>query len=152
MQSSDFVQKWNEELNQSSRAIFYRSIANFEFSAYLDIITVRKFRFALAKLRTSSHSLEVEMGRWARPERIAVENRKCKHCQILEDEFHFILECPLYSNIRTLYVKRYFYTRPIMFKLTELMSLNSKKTNKKLSYFYLQNFEERTRILYTNSN
>ena len=103
----NFVQKWNEELNQSSRAIFYRSIANFEFSAYLDIITFRKFRFALAKLRTSSHRLEVEMGRWARPERIAFENRKCKHCQILEDEFHFILECPLYSNIRTLYVKRY---------------------------------------------
>ena len=148
----NFVQKWNEELNQSSRAIFYRSIANFEFSAYLDIITVRKFRFALAKLRTSSHRLEVEMGRWARPERIAFENRKCKHCQILEDEYHFILECPLYSNIRTLYVKRYFYTRPNMFKLTELMSSNSKKQIRNLATFIFKAFEERNRILYINSN
>ena len=73
----NFVQKWNEELNQSSRAIFYRSIANFEFSPYLDMIIVKKFRLALAKLRTSSHRLEVEMGRWARPERTALENRKC---------------------------------------------------------------------------
>ena len=148
----NFVQKWNEELNQSSRAIFYRSIANFEFSAYLDIITVRKFRFALAKLRTSSHRLEVEMGRWARPERVAFENRKCKHCQILEDEFHFILECPLYSNIRTLYVKRYFYTRPNMFKLTELVSSNSKKQIRNLATFIFKAFEERNRILYINSN
>ena len=102
----NFVQKWNEELNQSSRAIFYRSIANFEFSPYLDMITIEKFRFALAKLRTSSHRLEVEMGQWVRPERTALENRKCKHCQTLEDEYHFILICPLNSNIRTLYIKK----------------------------------------------
>ena len=55
----NFVQKWNKELKQSSRAIFYRSIANFEFSPYLDMITIEKFRLALAKLRTSSHRLEV---------------------------------------------------------------------------------------------
>ena len=58
----NFVQKWNQEPNQSSRAIFYRSIANFEFSDYLDMFTVRNFRYALAKLRTSSHRLEVETG------------------------------------------------------------------------------------------
>ena len=51
----NFVQKWNGELNQSSRDIFYRSVANFEFSTYLDMITVKKFRLALAKLRASSH-------------------------------------------------------------------------------------------------
>ena len=59
----NFIQKWNEELNQSSRAIFYKSILNFEFNPYLDLITVRKFRVALSKLRTSSHRLEIEMGR-----------------------------------------------------------------------------------------
>ena len=61
----NFIQKWNEELNQSSRAIFYNSILNFEFNPYLDLITVRKFRVALSKLRTSSHRLEVEMARMA---------------------------------------------------------------------------------------
>ena len=92
-----------------------------EFSECARLKTVH-----VSKLHTSSHRLEVEMGRLARPERIEFENRKCKHCQILEDEFHFMLECLLYSNIRTLYVKRYYYTRPNMFKLTELMSSNSK--------------------------
>ena len=117
------------------------------------MVTVRKFRYALAKLHTSSHRLEVEMDRWAKPERIAFENRKCKHCQILEDESHFILECPVYSNIRTLYVKRYYYTRPNMFKLTELMSLNSKKKQiKNLATFIFKAFDERNRIFHTHSD
>ena len=116
------------------------------------MITVRKLRYALAKLRMSSHRLEVEMGRWARPERIAFENRKCKHCQILEDEFHFILECPLYSNIRTVYFKRYYYTRPNMFKLTKLMSSNSKKQIRNLATFIIKAFDVRNRILYTHSD
>ena len=93
------MKNWNEELNLSSRAIFYKSILNFEFKPYLDLIViVRKFRVALSKLRTSSHRLEIEMGRWTRP----VETPKCKHCHTLEDEYHFISECPLYSNIKTL--------------------------------------------------
>ena len=93
------------------------------------------------------------MGRWARPERIAFENRKCKHCQILDDEFHFILECPLYSNIRTLYAKRYYYTRPNMFKLTELMSSKSKKKLRNLAAFiYNLAFDVRNLILHTNSD
>ena len=117
----NFIQKWNEELNQSSRAIFYKSILNFEFNPYLDLITVR-FRVALSKLRTSSHRLEIEIGRWTRHVRTPIEDRKCKYCYTLEDEYHFILECPLYSNIRTLYIKRYYYTRLSMFKLVELMS------------------------------
>ena len=148
----NFVQKWNEELNRSSRAIFYRCIANFEFSPYLDMITVKKFRLALAKLRTSSHRLEVEMGRWARPERTALENRKCKHCQTLEDEYHFILICPLYSNLRTLYIKKYYYTRPNMFKFTELLFSNSKIQIRNLATFVYKAFEERNRIVYTNSD
>ena len=58
-----------------------------------------KLRQALAILRTSSHRLEIGIGRLARTEINPFENRKCKHCQKLEDELHFILECPLYSNI-----------------------------------------------------
>ena len=69
----------------------YKSIARSQFSDYLDIITIRKFKVALAKLRVSSRRLEFEMGRWARPERIAFEDRKYKFCNKLEGEFHFLL-------------------------------------------------------------
>ena len=147
----NFMQQWNEEINQSPRAIFYRCIASFEFSDYLNMITVRKFRVALAKFRVSSHRLEVEMGRWARPERTVFEDRKCKYCHKLEDEYHLLLECPLYVNIRELYIRRYYYTRPSMFKLTELLSSNSKKQIRNLATFIFKAFEERNRILYTTT-
>ena len=86
----------SNEINQSPRAFFYRRIASFEFSDSLNMITIRKFRVVLAKFRVSSHRLEVEMGRWARPERTAFEDRKYKYCHKLEDEYHLLLECPLF--------------------------------------------------------
>ena len=72
----NFVQEWHHRLNDSSRALFYREIASFDFKDYLDVVNVRKFRTALTKLRTSSHRLEIEVGRWARPQSIAekIEN------------------------------------------------------------------------------
>ena len=60
----NFIQLWNSELNNSSRALFYRNISDFGFQFYLDVVQVKKFRIALTRLRMSSHRLEVEMGRW----------------------------------------------------------------------------------------
>ena len=39
-------------------------------------------------------------------------------CNVLEDEFHFILECPLYRDLRTELISKYFWRRPNMPKLT----------------------------------
>ena len=50
---------------------------------------VKKFRNALSRLRISSHRLEVETGRWNKPQRIEYVERKCRLCNKLEDEFHF---------------------------------------------------------------
>ena len=51
----------------------------------------------IAKLRTSSHNLQVEMGRRTASPR---ENRLC-HCGAeVENERHFLLECQRYAEIR----------------------------------------------------
>ena len=54
----------------------------------------------------SSHRLECEAGRWARPVRVAYDERKCRVCNILEDEFYFIFDCPVYSDLRKLYIDK----------------------------------------------
>ena len=61
----NFIQNWNAELNESSRAVCYRQIASFQLSEYLEIVNIKKFRITLTELRVSSHRLEIEMGRWA---------------------------------------------------------------------------------------
>ncbi|XP_045167413.2 RAB6A-GEF complex partner protein 2-like [Mercenaria mercenaria] len=49
--------------------------------------------------RIGSHDLEIETGRHRKIER---ENRLCRKCNknIIEDEFHFLLCCEFYSELR----------------------------------------------------
>ena len=98
--TDNFIQDWNEDIEKSSRANTYRFLADFSFKCYLDFVTVRKFRYAFTRLRVASHRLEIEAGRWHKPNKIPVEDRKCFICNRLENEYHFILECPLYEEIR----------------------------------------------------
>ena len=68
----------------------------------------------LAKLRISSHCLRIETGRYCR-DRIDRQNRICTLCsRELEDEYHVIIKCPLYQDIRTQYIKKCYYIKPSM--------------------------------------
>ena len=46
------------------------------------------------------HNYMIETGRWHRPHSIPYDERKCIVCDTIEDEFHFILECSRYADIR----------------------------------------------------
>ena len=50
-------------------------------------------------IRGSAHKLRIEDGRYRNIER---NNRLCQYCQmnVIEDEFHFLLVCPAYRQIR----------------------------------------------------
>ena len=52
-----------------------------------------------AQLRTGSHWLRVETGRWQRLERA---QRLCPHCDagVVEDELHMVFDCALYNGVR----------------------------------------------------
>ena len=55
-------------------------------------------RISLSKLRLSNHTLMIETGRHKKIER---EKRFCPFCSSkVEDEFHFIVECPIYNHLR----------------------------------------------------
>ena len=62
--NDNFIQNWVSRLANSSRALFYRSNAIFQFQPYLEKISVFKFCQDLSKLRMSTQRLEVEAGRW----------------------------------------------------------------------------------------
>ena len=49
----------------------------------------------------TSHSLEIEIGRHKNP-KVPVDQRICNKCvlNVIEDEFHFLVICPKYDNIR----------------------------------------------------
>ena len=71
-----FIQNWGARLGDSSRANFYKSFAVFQLQPYLDKVNINKFSQAFSRLRMSSHRLEVESGRWVKPNAVPFDERK----------------------------------------------------------------------------
>ena len=67
---------------------------NFESENYLNFVSENKYKTAPTRLRTSSHNLLVESGRY---EGIPRVRRICKSCSmnVVEDEYHFVSVCPI---------------------------------------------------------
>ena len=91
----------------------------------------------MTRLRVSSHRLEIESGRWNKP-RVIPLDRKCKNCSILEDEIHFILESRLYTELRTKYIKKYYWKRQNIPKFIALFNMEN-ETQKSI-YVYFPSF------------
>ena len=144
-----FIQDWHSRLENSLKARFYSTFDNFKYQHYLDCITLDKFRLILSRYRVSSHRLEIEAGRWTKPNKTPLENRKCKQCNTLEDEYHFVLECVLYKELRKLYIKKYYWQRPSMQKLTELVTSENINTIKRFSVYLQKAFKLRQDCLYS---
>ena len=99
-----FLSNWDKKRAQaltSGKLDTYFSIKkSFEMEKYL---SMSKFylRKSLCKLRVSAHRLMIEIGRYNKT-RLQRDERICKNCDTgkVEDEFHFLLECPNYSHER----------------------------------------------------
>ena len=119
-----------------------------EVLVYTYIVTISKYRTAFTRFRLSAHRLCIETGRWHKPYPIPRNERKCILCNTLEDEFHFLLECDLYKDLRIRYIKQYYRKRPNMLKFIEIMSSERKRENMNLSVFIYKAMERRNSILY----
>ena len=148
--TDQFLQNWTGRLNESSRAMFYRHISTFTFQVYLNIVSVKNIRVSLTKLRVSSHRLCIETGRWNKPVSTPVNERKCLICKELEDEFHFILQCNMYKELRKRYIPEYYYKRPNMLKLSELFKTKNERILRNLGLYVRKAFVIRSEILYNS--
>ena len=77
----------------------------------------------LARFRCRNHKLLIERGSWLRP-KLLRNDRICQMCLIVEDEYHFVLICPLYSTLREHYIKPKYWENPSISKFVELMNGN----------------------------
>ena len=87
------------EAADSTKLSFYSQFkTDHKMERYLSDITNVKHRKALTRLRMSSHQLAIEEGRYSETPR---EMRICSLCKTgVEDEAHFLIQCPAYDNIR----------------------------------------------------
>ena len=95
-----YIQNWFSDLDNSAKLQYYRSFKSyFEHEKYLDCVNNNNYRITMTRLRCSSHHLLIEEGRY---NNILRENKICKMCNwnVIENEYHFILICPLYRQLR----------------------------------------------------
>ena len=106
--------------------IYQHLIDNFTLQYYLRKPIEHIYKRYITSFRISSHYLLIEIGRHRNVHR---RNRTCQICNTgeIEDEFHFILKCPLYHNFRIKYIKPYYYRRASVFKLVQLLSVQNVK-------------------------
>lgn len=137
------TQNWYANINNSRRLSMY-SLYKHEFNLenYLKCINYKKYRISLSKFRLSSHDLAIERGRYAN---IEVENRKCLNCNLnaIETEYHFLLVCPKYRELRRTLFKPYYCHWPTLQKFETLMICKSKKTLNNLAKFIYLAFQMR---------
>ena len=68
----------------------------------------------------------------------------------IEDEYHFILICPAYSDFRKNYIRKYFRVRPNVFKLLQLLNSSNVRILLNLSRFITCATKQRLSLLNTN--
>lgn len=88
------------------RVFFYKHIVcHFIFQFYLSLPIPSLYKKQISRVRLASHNLAVESGR---PNDICRGERVCEFCKSsIQDEFHFVIICPLYNDLRMKYLKNY---------------------------------------------
>ena len=95
---------------------------------YLDMIHENKYKIVLSQFRISAHHLEIEIGRYPIP-KIARMDRICQVCKMntVESDYHFLLVCPAYKELRRKYFPGYYNHWPTITKFDTLMTSESRK-------------------------
>ena len=146
-----FTQKWNNDIDTNQVLTTYKHFKTvFTYEKYLNILPER-LRVPMSKLRLSSHSLRIETGRYGRA-RIERNQRQCVLCNSdIEDEYHFVLKCPTYNDIRAKYIKSVYIRKPSMYKFIKLMSSEKKTELVNLSKFVIEAFDLRKSLINNNT-
>ena len=112
----NYKQSWYANINNSTRLQSYSVFKrNFEIEKYLNALPDKKYKIALTRFRTSSHSLLIETGWYDGTPRA---QRICHSCNMkqTESEYRFLLVCPSYHDLRAKYFTPYFCHWPNIHK------------------------------------
>jgi hypothetical protein len=97
-----FIESWKAEINSKPKLRTYILFKeNFQVENYVKYSKNRLHRSLIAQLRSGTLPLNIEIGRFRH---IELENRTCTLCDlnVIENEFHFVCQCPVYSDCRSI--------------------------------------------------
>ena len=108
------------QISASPKCTYYKYlIAVYSIQYFLFKFIPVHLRKCITKFRLSSHNLAIETGRYIGTDQ---SKRTCFSCvDEIEDEYHFILVCPLYNSLRKQYIKPYYWKNPSVYKVIKLL-------------------------------
>ena len=144
-------QTWNSEIDSSPKLSTYREFKPLLYpEKYLYTLNNFFIRKQLTKFRTSNHKLMVEGGRHRGTD---FADRRCIYCDMncIENEYHFLFECPLYEEIRR---------KPLIFlnsdrhcqnhdKFVKIMSSQKPETLRNLALFVYKGFKLEQKLMFS---
>ena len=146
-----YMQTWSHNLESTRKSISYRHFHTLlSPCTYLKNIANVQHRMSLTRFRTRNNRLRVETGSWGNSP-VPFEERYCQCCNndIVEDEYHFLLVCSQYNDIRKKYIPRFYRRRPNMQKFVQLLSSENCVLQRKLAAFTFYAFKNRNDLLYS---
>ena len=139
----NYKQSWFSSICNSSRLETYSRVKHeFGLESYLLNISIPKYRIALTQFRISAHNLTIETGRHLN---VARENRVCTLCNMrcIESEYHMLLVCPTYRDLRNKYFPNYYCHWPNLQKFDSLMCCETALRQRNLAKFIYEAFRRR---------
>ena len=154
---------------------YRRFKASFTREPYIDLVRNRNQKSFLSRLRTGSHHLNIEKGRWTRPV-TPVEQRTCQYCTpstvrssprsgqspsasaAIDNEQHFLMSCSRFSDMRKSAFEEINFISPQFLSLSEnqqfytLLCPTEAKTAKITNRLIKQMFLDRGKIDQLNGN
>ena len=142
---------WSNQVNFCHKLRTYIIFKNdFCTEYYVKNISNRGHRSVLAQFRLGVLPLAIETGRF---QNLPLEERLCKFCRynVLEDEAHFLLICPAFSNVRSVLLDKVISIEPgylFLDKENKLKLLMSPEIVKHTAAFIFDAMQNRRNILY----
>ncbi len=114
-----FLQNWTEKMYHNTDFTNYRIFkTNIEREKYLSVLPDHLLK-SFTEFRTGSYRLTVNNHRSDLPR----NERICRKCNIneIDDEFHFLLQCPILADIRARHIPLKYYRNPNILKMQDLL-------------------------------
>ena len=102
---------WRLEASKKTKLVTFKQIHDFgSHRTLLKANLDRRHRSLVVKLKSGVYPVRLETGRYKGLDR---EKRICEICNtVLEDEIHFLFECPGLENVRKRFIDTYKITHP----------------------------------------
>ena len=125
-----FIQEWSGTIRDRERYSLYCTIkTRFEEESYLQDVNIYCFRVALTQFRLGVLPINNNLQRHYD----CPSAKNCVFCKnVIEDESHFLLDCPLYSDLRN----RFFTDLPSLNVIRVLRWKNERRCQQLSQYLF----------------